>query len=318
MSRQEVMSDPRGFSAAAPVAIESARDRLVEVCGNFEIAPHVKSDHITGAIDARRFGPFNAAFVATRVRSIWRDQRMIRRDPARNLFLIYQESGRSVIRQGETESLMQPGSFHLVDSAFPSQFQYFDEVTRKISVHLPREETVRRLGQACIGGVPIDRADPLNVALEAVLLKLLGAGADTAGRLSDTLVELLGTYLRCRETQTPSAEAEEMARLRQARELIALNARDADYGLEDLCTDLDLSRRSVQRLFSKVGETPSAAFQEVRLALAHRQLSADPQRTVAEVAFASGFNDLSHFHRSFRARYGAAPGALRKTAESTD
>ncbi|TYC80135.1 helix-turn-helix domain-containing protein [Stappia sp. BW2] len=317
MSQQEVMSDPGGFSAATPVSIECARDRLVEVCGNFEILPHAKSDHITGAIDSRIFGQFNAAVVATRVSSVWRDERMIRNDPARNLFLIYQQSGHSVIRQGDTESLMQPGSFHLVDSAFPSQFRYADETTRKISVHLPREETVRRLGQTCIGGVAIDRSDPLNVALEAVLVKLLSAGADTAGRLSDTLVELLGTYLRCRETQTPSLETEEMARLRQARDLIELKARDPNYCLESLCRDLGMSRRSVQRIFSKVNETPSRAIQEVRLAWAHRQLSSDPQRTVADIAFASGFNDLSHFHKSFRTRYGDAPGAIRKKAGST-
>ena len=316
MSQQEVISDPRGFSAAAPVAIERARDRLVEVCGNFELTPHAKSDHITGAIDSRTFGQFNAAVVATQVRSVWRDAGMIRRDPARNLFLVYQESGRSLILQGDTENLMQPGSFHLVDSAFPSEFRYFDEVTRKISVHLPREDAVRRLGQSCIGGMAIDRSDPLNTALEAVLLKLLGAGANTAGRLSDTLVELLGTYLRCRETQQPSAEAEEMARLRQARDLIELKARDASYGLEGLCADLGMSRRSLQRLFSAVGETPSGAFHEARLSWAHRQLSADSQRTVADVAFASGFNDLSHFHRSFRLHYGDAPGSLRKKVGS--
>lgn len=312
MSHQESVPDARGFSPAGPVAIEEARDRLVEVCGNFELTPRARTDHITGAIESRALGQFDAAVVATQVHSVWRDAGMIRRDPARNLFLIYQESGRSLIRQGETENLMRPGSFHLVDSAFPSEFRYFDESVRKISVHLPRDEALRRLGQSCVGGLAIDSADPLNVALEAVLLKLVTAGPEAAPHLSDTLVDLLGTYLRCRETQVPSVEAEPSARLGRARELILRHARDADYGLDRLCDDLGMSRRSVQRLFSSVGETASGALQDARLTQAHRLLARAPERTVAEIAFASGFNDLSHFHRSFRARYGVAPGAMRR------
>jgi AraC-like DNA-binding protein len=33
--------------------------------------------------------------------------------------------------------------------------------------------------------------------------------------------------------------------------------------------------------------------------------------TVTEIAFASGFNDLSTFHRRFRWRYGLTPRAAR-------
>jgi AraC-like DNA-binding protein len=34
-------------------------------------------------------------------------------------------------------------------------------------------------------------------------------------------------------------------------------------------------------------------------------------RPVGELAFAAGFNDLSHFSRAYRARYGCAPRDVR-------
>jgi AraC-like DNA-binding protein len=36
-------------------------------------------------------------------------------------------------------------------------------------------------------------------------------------------------------------------------------------------------------------------------------------RHIGDIAFAAGFNDLSHFSRAYRARYGCAPTAARKT-----
>jgi class 3 adenylate cyclase len=37
-------------------------------------------------------------------------------------------------------------------------------------------------------------------------------------------------------------------------------------------------------------------------------------RPVGEIAFAAGFNDLSHFSRAYRARYGCAPRDARLAA----
>jgi len=55
-----------------------------------------------------------------------------------------------------------------------------------------------------------------------------------------------------------------------------------------------------------------------RLERAHRLLS-DPKlcdRTLTAIAFAAGFNDLSHFQRRFRRRYGATPSGVRATART--
>ena len=47
-----------------------------------------------------------------------------------------------------------------------------------------------------------------------------------------------------------------------------------------------------------------------RLLAAHALLGRRPTGTIADVAFACGFDSLSSFYRNFRARFGHAPGDL--------
>jgi AraC-like DNA-binding protein len=74
--------------------------------------------------------------------------------------------------------------------------------------------------------------------------------------------------------------------------------------------------RYVQMLLEAEGRTFSEFVLLQRLARAHHMLS-DPRmrsRTVAAIAFASGFGDLSYFNRKFRQRFGAAPSDVRSAA----
>jgi len=68
-------------------------------------------------------------------------------------------------------------------------------------------------------------------------------------------------------------------------------------------------------LFDDGGSTFTEYVIAQRLERAHRLLS-DPQlsdRTLTAIAFSTGFNDLSHFQRRFRRRYGATPSDVRTT-----
>lgn len=74
-----------------------------------------------------------------------------------------------------------------------------------------------------------------------------------------------------------------------------------------------LSPRQLQRLFEGDGTTFSEFVLEKRLAAARRAL-ADPasrHRTIADIAFDSGFGDVSHFNRVFRRRFAASPSEVR-------
>jgi AraC-like DNA-binding protein len=74
-----------------------------------------------------------------------------------------------------------------------------------------------------------------------------------------------------------------------------------------------LSGRQAQRLFASSGTTFSEFVLEQRLLLARRLLlhESGRDRTVSDVAYTVGFNDLSYFHRSFRKRFGVTPCDMR-------
>jgi len=45
--------------------------------------------------------------------------------------------------------------------------------------------------------------------------------------------------------------------------------------------------------------------------------SRQAQRSISEIALASGFGDVSYFNRAFRNHYGASPTAIRRALSTT-
>lgn len=95
--------------------------------------------------------------------------------------------------------------------------------------------------------------------------------------------------------------------------LTLLEARiDTPCPREDLAAAAGVSLRQLERLFTAhLGRSIQEAAMEIRLdAAAHRLRSTD--LPVTAIAYDCGFASVAHFSRRFRARYGAAPSALRK------
>lgn len=81
------------------------------------------------------------------------------------------------------------------------------------------------------------------------------------------------------------------------------------WSLERACARADLSRRQFSKLFRDVaGRTFLAELTERRLTHAAQLLRAQ-RHSVIGAAFSSGYGDLSHFYRLFRARFGHPPRA---------
>jgi len=103
------------------------------------------------------------------------------------------------------------------------------------------------------------------------------------------------------------------ARLKMIKDDIARHLTEARLSVHTVAARHKVSPRYVQRLFDENGSTFTEYVMEQRLERAHRLLS-DPKlsdRTLTSIAFAAGFNDLSHFQRRFRRRYGAPPSDFR-------
>jgi AraC family transcriptional regulator, positive regulator of tynA and feaB len=90
---------------------------------------------------------------------------------------------------------------------------------------------------------------------------------------------------------------------------------EANLTARRIASDLGISARCVQIIFASMGTTPSAYIQSRRLDHAAAQLvQARRAAPITEIAFDSGFNDLSTFCRLFRRKFGVAPRDYRAGA----
>lgn len=289
-----------------PIPIETLRDDIRQICGAFEIEPGTLRGPSHGLARKSSMGGFDIALVSLDAQTAERTRTCIRRDPGEYFFLLVQDFGQCVVHQNGAATLLHPGDMFVVDATHPSRFVYNGQLAHQISVHLPRDEILGRFGKACNGGVSIDRADPLWVAMRAVLAKMLHAPPAAGLPLSEAFYGLMGAYFQERRSQVADPRGQLVER---ALRLIARHYRDPEFGPAALANHLGISLRSLQRNFEALGETPGQRLAETRLAQAHAELSnAKPETSVADRAYACGFNDLSHFYRAFRRRYGETPG----------
>ncbi len=99
--------------------------------------------------------------------------------------------------------------------------------------------------------------------------------------------------------------------IKLALELMHSNIEDP-IEIEEIARYVGISRRHLERLFRRyVKATPPRYYLELRLTRA-RQLLQHTNKSLIEIAVASGFVTLPHFQRCFRAMFDMAPGQFRK------
>ena len=111
-----------------------------------------------------------------------------------------------------------------------------------------------------------------------------------------------------------------IAHRHRALRFIETNFARADLHSGTVARALRLSPRYLQKIFADRGETLSSMIRGRRIAEARRLLEHNETRkaSVAQVAYAVGFNDVAHFSRAFREITGIAPSAYRGGANSID
>lgn len=88
---------------------------------------------------------------------------------------------------------------------------------------------------------------------------------------------------------------------------------DADFSIDALAAMFNMSRSAFyRRLKSVVGQSPVEYLKEYRLQYATELLLQDAEKTVATIAYESGFSSPQYFSNVFRKRYHMTPNEWRK------
>jgi AraC-like DNA-binding protein len=101
------------------------------------------------------------------------------------------------------------------------------------------------------------------------------------------------------------------ARLALARRLIARHLQDPDLAPTRVADLLGVSVRHLHMLFEVANRSFSQTVTEERLKHSVRLMREAPDRLIADIAKACGFESLATYYRVFNATYGMAPGNFR-------
>jgi AraC family transcriptional regulator, positive regulator of tynA and feaB len=117
----------------------------------------------------------------------------------------------------------------------------------------------------------------------------------------------------------PAERANAPALLSMMLDYIDRHSDDLDLGAATLAAKFNCSPRYVHRLFAGTGRSVGEHINEKRILVCTRNLldRTGRRRTIAEIAFAAGFGDVSHFNRLFKRSNGATPREFRRAVTST-
>jgi AraC-like DNA-binding protein len=169
-------------------------------------------------------------------------------------------------------------------------------------------------------GKPLSRASEVLELLARYVELLRGDGGPASpalGHLAATHIhDLIALALGAARDASQLARGRGLraARLRAIKADIRASLAGAEFSVAAVARRQGVTPRYVHMLFEAEGTTFSRFVLGERLDASRRMLadSRHDHLSIAAIAYAAGFGDLSYFNRAFRSRYGATPSDVRK------
>jgi AraC-like DNA-binding protein len=232
--------------------------------------------------------------------------------------ILYQVSGESTLVQDGRTAHTLAGQWMIGDCTRPYDLWIDTDDCRHLVVYVPQRHLLARLtnlpmltaqtfaSDRGLGRVAYDFAWSL-------LRQAPHLNADAAPGLADTLLDLITTDLH--ETLEPSEVSQRNGPITalSIKAFIRKHLADPHLSVDTIAAAMHLSKGYIHMLFRMEDTTISRYIWDLRLEMCRKEL-ANPQyeyRSVSDIAYAWGFNSLSHFSHSFKSRYGYSPRAYR-------
>jgi AraC-like DNA-binding protein len=242
-----------------------------------------------------------------------RTRDLLRSRPNENFFVALMVAGHGRLVQDQRCATPGPGDVVIYDSARPFTWA-FDHDSRMLIGQLPRRLLTSRIPASDqIAARTLRCGEPCASLVASVLnetIRLDAAPDETAlQRLGASLADTLAAALEFGLTQGKHSLGHQDL-LDRAKAVLLRHIEDPDFDFSRLVSELGVSGRTLCRVFAADGTTAIRWLWRQRLEHAHRLLDERRVSTVSQAAMRSGFNDLSHFTRAFKTRYGEMPRSI--------
>jgi AraC-like DNA-binding protein len=269
-------------------------------------------------LSARNAGAVRIAIGESTRYELTRGAREAANDSAAHYSVYLQLRGQLNITQGGESFVFGPNDVAISDLQRPLRGAHSDG-GRRITLVLPRDMLDRR--------APWLRKAPMRrLAAAAPYVDLARrhiAEMASSPAMSESTTALMIENL-CNLLALASASDLPPSRLQPELQVEAMLAfcrqhlHESELKPQRVADRLGVSLRTLHSRFKMVGSTFGQWVLEERLKACSVSLRDDSQRGVkiSEIAFRWGFNDLSHFNKSFRARFGRTPAEWRDGGEA--
>jgi AraC-like DNA-binding protein len=295
---------PLSFSATtqrSPRALASWNEAVREAFGAIRI--EARTSQFSGQLRRQRFGAMQLTTIESTPVSV---HGLNQGSEVPGHFFISNQRGYCRLKQAGHESVLAPGELTVLRA--DQQFLIDIDQAHELHVlHLPLEHSgfdpflaqVRRAAEG-----------ELFSAFLRYLATLDGDDRAASARLRRTALDLLELcWLRdshfSSEQSVPRRESASHWQRRLCDEVDA-SLDDPALDANRLAEVLGISTRYVHQLFARKGYKVSAYVQERRLEVAAQRLRECRDARVSDIAYAVGFEDLSHFCHAFRRRFGCS------------
>lgn len=226
--------------------------------------------------------------------------------------LILQLSGTGLLQQHGKEANLMPGDIALYSATAPSSIVY-PHGSRTIAVKIPRISILDRItGHESSMAIALKSNTALGSMIGGMVKEGFVWGAEKrsldASRLISGMLDIIAFAFDQRSDEI--CESSRKSPIEQIKRHMHDNLADPDLMLCDVATKHNVSMRTLNRLFAAEGTSANRWLWLQRLEASYKALSEGQVRQVSEAALSCGFNDLSHFSKSFKKTYGLTPNQL--------
>jgi AraC family transcriptional activator of tynA and feaB len=283
------------------------------------VATESPTQRFRASITGRTFGALRFAFYQSTSHEIVRGPEHVAGAPEDDSYVVsLQLKGRSRIVQDDDAFDVEPNDIAVIDGQRPFRIGFLEPVGRAIAV-VPhdmidtRAPWLRRPSHR-----KITPKMPFAGLARQHLLQL-ATGRDDLAQAEATLLTANLCNLFALATERNVAVNARAPELQYAAILACVRQTlgNPELSPEMVATRFGISVRTLHSRFEQFDQTFSRWVLEGRLNGIAEALR-DPNQlafSISEIAYRWGFNNLSHFTRSFRARFGMTPGQWRQTRD---
>lgn len=269
-----------------------------------------------GTVKAHPLSTINITTISSTRQTISRGRSEISQVPAEYYFLNLQVKGQCRMMQGRREALLQPGDFAIVDSTEPYVNDYCSDDWIQHSFRIPQHMLRPRLRNPITAtALRVDGSLGVNKVvvdyLTSVAMHMDQFSQDASG-FGNSLIDLVAMSvgatehaLECGGTSVRRALYDSILKF------IAMNAGDPELCPGKVALHFHMSTRYLHKVLEEGGRSFGHILLNERLERCAADLRSGHGRNISDVALRWGFNDLSHFSRTFRQRFSVTPKEYR-------